>query len=293
MENKILCIGEILIDGITTKSTNTLSTANQLDIMVAGSATNFCRFLHQLNINTTLVGTVGKDSWGTMAINYLKSLGLKVDEINIDSKENTSFIAVSQSATTPDFIAYRGADFMINTINKSLLSESSIVHTTAFCLSKNPAQLNVLNALENAYYANKKISIDWNFSEKIWNDLNNAKQVFNQIQQYSPLFKFSIDDISRFLGKNIEIEEAKLFLDGVNATLICLTCGSKGVYYKTENKNWKHAKVPSIVVANATAAGDSFWAGCISAYNNECSIDDCITKGIEIASLKLQGLFAV
>jgi fructokinase len=80
------------------------------------------------------------------------------------------------------------------------------------------------------------------------------------------------------------------FQSTINATAICLTCGSKGVYFKTNLLSWNFIAAHNIKVKNATGAGDSFWAGFFSAYLNNVSIENAVENGIRIASLKLQNL---
>jgi len=290
MNKNILCIGEVLIDGISTEVTNNLQQANSLEILVGGSVANFCQYINKCNVNATLIASVGDDGFGRKIIETLESNHINTQYINVLQKHNTSFIAVSKTPQTPDFIAYRDADKEIVIIERSLLNEISLIHSTAFCLSKQPASQTVLDTFKIAYNNGKLISVDWNYAPSIWQNKQYAYKVFDTIQQYNPLLKFSLDDVSRFLNKEVNEVEAMQFLSNVNATAICLTCGSKGVYFKTNLSSWNFIAAQDIKVKNATGAGDSFWAGFISSYLNNVSIENAVKKGIEIASLKLQNL---
>ncbi|MFY7965214.1 MAG: carbohydrate kinase family protein [Chitinophagaceae bacterium] len=288
MKKNILCIGEVLIDGISTEITNSLQQANTLEIIVGGSVANFCNYLHKCNVDATLVASIGNDGFGKKIIETLNKENISTAYINVLDNCNTSFIAVSKTPQTPDFIAYRDADREISSIDENLFNNANLVHSTAFCLSQQPASTAVLNIFDKAYKSNKLISIDWNYAPSIWKNKAYANEVFSTIQQYQPLLKFSIDDVSRFLEEEVDEQEALYFLSTVSAKLICLTCGSKGVYFKTLHSDWSFLSAKKINVKNATGAGDSFWAGCISAFIDEQNIEMCVQKGIEIASLKLQ-----
>lgn len=290
MNNNILCIGEVLIDGITTHTTNNLELANALDLIVGGSVANFCCYLKKCNANATLIATVGDDGFGKKIIAALQHHNIDTQYISISNKHNTSFIAVTKTAQTPEFIAYRDADKEILNIENSLILGATIVHSTAFCLSKAPASQTVLNSFFIANENGKYVSIDWNYAPSIWNNKAAADNVFSIIQHFEPLLKFSIDDVSRYLNKNVTATEAMQFLDTVTAKVICLTCGSKGVYYKTKLSSWNFLPAPAINVKNATGAGDAFWAGFISSYITNENANNAVQKGIETASLKLQDL---
>lgn len=290
MNNNILCVGEVLIDGLSVETIDNLQQANALDLHVGGSVANFCYYLNKCNVNATLIASVGNDGFGKKIIETLNQQHINTQFINIAEHSNTSFIAVAKTAATPDFIAYRDADKEIEAINIELIENSSILHSTAFCLSQQPASQTVLDAFAIAHQHNKLISIDWNYAPSIWKNKSYASEVFTTIQQYNPLLKFSLDDVSRFMGKELNEQEAIEFLNTVAAKIICLTCGAKGVYYKTTNSDWHFTAAQKIQVKNATGAGDAFWAGFISAYVLQQNIDACVQQGINIAGLKLQDL---
>lgn len=290
MKKHILCIGEVLIDGISTEVTNSLQQANSLEILVGGSVANFCLYINKCSINTTLVASVGDDGFGRKIIETLELNQINTKHVNVLQQHNTSFIAVSKTPQTPDFIAYRDADKEIVSIHNDLINNISLIHSTAFCLSKQPASQTTLDTFKIGFDKGKLISVDWNYAPSIWKDKTYANKVFESIQQYNPLLKFSLDDVSRYLNKQVNEVEAMQFLTNVNATAICLTCGSKGVYYKTNLLDWNFIAAQDIEVKNATGAGDSFWAGFISSYLSNASIKNAVENGIKIASLKLQNL---
>ena len=290
MIKDILCIGEILIDGISTEVTTDLEHANSLEIVVGGSVANFNYYLNKLGVSAALVASIGNDGFGKKIVETLKTRNINVDYINILNEHNTSFIAVSKTPETPDFIAYRDADRIIENVDERLIENAKLVHSTAFSLSQLPASKTILDTFEKAHKLNKLISVDWNYAPSIWKNKAYANEIFQTIQKYNLLLKLSIDDISRYLDKHVTEHQAKEFLNDVSASCVCLTCGSKGVYFKSEEKEWNFLPAKKIEIKNATGAGDSFWAGFIASYLQTNNIDVSINNGIEIASLKLQNL---
>jgi sugar/nucleoside kinase (ribokinase family) len=70
-----------------------------------------------------------------------------------------------------------------------------------------------------------------------------------------------MDDMSRFTGKTLSIEEAKNYLYPFQANVICLTCGAAGVWYTQKDSPWQHQNAQPVKIVDSTGAGDAFWAG--------------------------------
>lgn len=287
-EKRILVVGELLVDIISDNNIASLASPTQFSSNQGGSSANLCANLRWLGINSELVATVGDDNLGTFLINELKSAGVDYKHINRSSNRKTSIVLVGKNEQTPDFIPYRNADLAIKRIDDSLLEPATIIHTTAFALSKEPARSNILNALKKAKQMGKFISVDWNFAPSIWQE-DDGKDVFKKLLKLNPLLKISVDDLERFNGESLTIEQSIALLDDLNAHIICLTCGKNGVWYKEKNHNWKHkSALPVSAVAGVTGAGDAFWAGFLSAFLNEKSTEDSINEALNTAKLKIE-----
>jgi fructokinase len=179
------------------------------------------------------------------------------------------------------------ADAQLQMIDKKIIESASIIHTTAFALSLQPARDVIIQALENAKNFNKTISVDWNFAPSIWKEDNGIK-VFEILMKMNPIIKLSADDMERFIG-NKAIEEYKNYLDKYTCKLICITCGKNGVWYKVENKNWIFKETIKVdEVKDTTGAGDAFWAGFICAYIDKLPVNNCIDNALKIAAKKIQ-----
>lgn len=282
----ILSVGELLVDMLATEGG--LSTAGQFNAKPGGSPANFAYGCKKLGAATTLVATVGEDGFGQMLLQYLHSLGIGTEYIHRSSTHTTSVIMIGGKGATPEFIPYRDADAYIEPVNEELIAECTLLHTTSFALSKSPAQYRVLDALQKAYAAGKLVSVDWNYSSKIWGTDNDAHAVFEQVMEYAPLVKLSMDDVARFWGKETTIQNAMNRVNSYATTAACITCGSEGVWYRLPDGSWRHRAAKPITVNNPTGAGDSFWSGFITTYLNGEPVEHCIDVAMETASLKLQ-----
>ena len=287
-KKNILVIGELLADFISENNIESLALSSNFVISQGGSPANLSANLQWLGNQTDLVGCVGEDGLGDYLINEMQLAGLSSKYLQRLPKHQTSIVLVGKSTGTPDFIAYRNADMQIGNVDDQLIESSALLHTTAFALSKEPAKSNILNAFAKAYHAGKYISIDWNYAPAIWND-DNGQEIFDQICAFKPLLKISMDDMERFFGRNLTVEESKQALNGLNARVICLTCGKDGVWYKTENSQWVHKPALSISsVVSVTGAGDAFWAGFLSHFIHEKPIESCIDHALSIARKKIE-----
>ncbi len=292
MAAKVLVIGELLIDMISTDFVDDLSQAKKFDVFPGGSPANFCRFLNALQVQTRLIASVGNDGMGKILLADLEKKKIDISNINIVEGKSTSIILVARSKGTPDFMPYRDADLYLKNVDEVLIADAEIIHTSAFALSMNPAQNIILDAFSRAFDQNKLISIDWNYADKIWGKDNNAHHVLSTICQYKPLLKMSMDDVNRFTNKQLNIAEAKSFLEGLNTKVCCLTCGAEGVWYKSDLTNWQFEAATQVEVVDATGAGDSFWAGFICEYLKAQNLTDSVKNGIAIAAKKIQGKLA-
>lgn len=285
---KVLVVGELLVDIISDSNIESLAVSSQFSANQGGSSANLCANLKWLGVDAELVATVGDDNLGSFLINELKTIGLSDTYIHRSSDRQTSVILVAKNEHTPDFIPYRSADLAVKRVEHAAINSSVIIHTTAFALSKEPARTNILLAFKKAHELGKFLSVDWNFAQPIWQE-DDGKDVFKTLMKMNPLLKISVDDLERFTGESLTIEEAVKWLDNLNAQVICLTCGKDGVWFKAKSQAWHHKPALAVhSVIGVTGAGDAFWSGFLSAFIQEKSIDECVSEALEIAKLKIE-----
>lgn len=285
----ILSVGELLVDLVSTGNTASLSEAAHFTAKPGGSPANFAAGCRKLGADVTLVAAVGADGFGKMLLHYVNSLGMGSGYIHQLHHHATSVIVIGSNRETPEFIAYRDADCQVPPIPVQLVNDCRILHSTSFALSKAPAQHRILDAMQKAFALGKLVSADWNYSPQIWGGDNDALAVFEQMMQYEPLLKLSMDDVARFWGAGTDLTTAMNIVERYNTRAACITCGADGVWYRLPGSDWQHRSAKPVKVTDPTGAGDSFWSGFITSYLDNRQIDDCIDAALETASLKLQG----
>jgi len=288
-----LCVGEVLIDFIGHEINAPITKTKDYHRFLGGSPTNVAVNASRLGLKSTLVASCGNDGLGEYILRKLKDA--KVDTTYIARIESipTSVIFVSKSTTTPDFIPYRQADCQIfeSFLPDEIINQAKIFHTTCFALSKNPARQTIINRAKKAKELGLQLSIDINFSERIWPNRTEAIQVLSEYLDNDPLVKLSEDDCYRLFGESKSEAYIFEFFHALGATTICLTKGKNGVVVSdTVQGRFAQSALPITEIKDATGAGDAFWTGFLYAQLQQWSIEECLTIAQKLAAIKLQSL---
>jgi len=287
---QILSIGEALIDFIGDDISHSLSETHTFSQHIGGSATNLALNCAKLGLKTQLIAAVGDDELGQHIIDTINSTGINSSGIKKIKGKKTSKIHISRSLDTPDFKPEREADFYIDSsqVLESDLAKAQIFHTTCFALSRNPAQSVILKKAKMAFDIGLKLSLDVNFSEKIWDSRDNAFSVLKSYCQYNPLIKISSDDYERLFGKSVSKREVFNFFHNLGADFVCLTKGKNGVEVSEKGEEISYFEALKIdKIVDSTGAGDAFWAGFLTAFINKHDTSTCINYALHIAAVKL------
>ena len=286
----LLAVGELLADFIGTELTDNISTAECFQRFQGGSPANLAANMARLGSDTSIVACVGNDNLGKYLVERVRETGVDTTHIAISKQEPSSIVVVARSRQTPDFIAYRMADRMIEPqhISDELLSQSAIFHTTCFALSQNPAQKTIIDAAQRAAQISCQLSIDLNYAPTIWPDRGEAMHAIAAYLKNGALAKMSEDDAERLYDRAISPQEAIADLHRMGASVVCFTLGGRGSIISHENGQ-KTIEIPAqkIDVVDATGAGDAYWAGFLTAFCDKKDIETCAKAGVNMAVLKL------
>lgn len=286
----LLSVGELLVDIIGIEIQNSILETSHFERFQGGSPANMAANMARLGMSTAIVSCVGNDSLGIFLKNEVAKTGIDISHIATDENEPTSIVVVSRTKGTPDFIAYRTADRMIQSyhIPDNLLAESGIFHTTCFALSQEPAQSAIVNAAQRANALGCRVSLDANYAPQIWADRKQAWDVISAYCSHDGLVKLSEDDAERIYGKKIAEQQVISDFHAMGADLVCFTKGGDGSVISYE-KGAKHLilGVKPLEVIDATGAGDAFWAGFLTAWTQGKSVEICANAGSNLAALKL------
>ncbi|MCX8480716.1 MAG: carbohydrate kinase [Sediminibacterium sp.] len=259
--NKILCIGEALIDMICTDKGNALSNGNNFLKKAGGAPTNVAVAIKAFGGNIDIAAKVGNDPFGTHIIDLLKSYGLNTKFIFKDNNYFTTLAFVSLLDNGErDFFFNRGADGNLNKedMTNIQIPDYSIVHlgsATAFL----PGELQkvYLQVLEEAIKQNCFISFDPNYRHLLYKDCQES--FINQSEYFiekAHFIKLS-DEEALLITKQQNVEDAIVALRKKTNAIITITLGKTGTLLCFK----QHQKIiPSIEVnpIDTTGAGDAF-----------------------------------
>lgn len=291
-ELDLLAVGELLADFISHEVCENLEYASDFHRYQGGSPANLASNMARLGNNAALIACLGKDNLGRYLKTEIAATGVIPDYVVADSDQPTTIVLLTKTSGTPDFIAYRAADTMIQRehIAEEVIGRSTLYHTTCFALSRQPAQSSILDGARRAADKGCQLSIDTNYAPSIWPDRDHASKVIAEYCSYGTLAKISLDDIARlFDDETVTAEEAIARFHSWGATLVCLTKGSEGSVVSWDNgSNQKHVPSREVAVADATGAGDAYWAGFLTAWLDGYEPPDCAVAGSNLAAIKLQ-----
>ena len=269
---------------------NSILETTHFERFQGGSPANMAANMARLGMNTAIVSCVGNDNLGIFLKNEVAKTGIDISHIATDETQPTSIVIVSRTTSTPDFIAYRTADRMIQShhIPDNLLAESAIFHTTCFALSQEPAQSAIVDAARRANDLGCRVSLDANYAPQIWADRKQAWEVISAYCSHDGLVKLSEDDAERIYGKKVSESQIISDFHDMGSDLVCLTKGGDGsvISYEKGKKQYILGVKP-LEVIDATGAGDAFWAGFLTAWTEGKTVETCANAGANLAALKL------
>lgn len=259
--NKILCIGEALIDLICTDKGRPLSEGENFLKKAGGAPTNVAAAIAALGGQVELAAKVGADPFGDHLVDVMNSFGVGTKWNLRDKTHFTTFAFVSLMENGErDFYFNRGADGELtrDEVDAIDLKEFSIIHfgsATAFL--PGPLQIAYLSLLQKALVENVFISFDPNYRSLLFQ--NNKQSFIDQswnFLQHCHFFKVS-DEEAMMLTNRSTVTDAVNDLLSRTRSVFAITLGKEGTLMAL---NGRTKIVPSIRInaVDTTGAGDAF-----------------------------------
>ena len=259
--NKILCIGEALIDLICTDKGKPLSEGENFLKKAGGAPTNVAAAIAALGGQVELAAKVGSDPFGDHLVNVMDSFGVSTRWMLQDKDHFTTFAFVSlMESGERDFYFNRGADGELtrDEVDAIDLKEFPIIHfgsATAFL--PGPLQIAYLSLLQKALVENVFISFDPNYRSLLFQ--NNKQSFIDQSWNFLThchFFKVS-DEEAMMLTNRSTLTDAVNDLLSRTRSVFAVTLGKEGTLLAL---NGRTKIVPSIRInpVDTTGAGDAF-----------------------------------
>ncbi len=264
---KALCVGELLIDFVSTTPDVTLTDAPGFVKAPGGAPANVAVGLARLGIETGFIGKVGADPFGYFLIETLQQ----------NDVDTTYLIAGEESRTTLAFVATRsdgkkditfyrhpGADIQLSPdeIDADYIKSAELFHYGSVSLSHSPTREATLKAIQCASDAGALISYDPNLRLMLWDKPDEAKHWIWQVMPYADIVKISEEEWE-FITGDVELPNGiKKILD-LGVKLLVVTLGERGCYYTNGTIEGTIEGI-EVKVVDTLGAGDAYVAAMLS-----------------------------
>src|SRR5215204_6337401 len=290
----LLAVGETIVDFISHEMANSLRTAGQFSRYVGGQPANVAVYVAKLGGRSAIITKLGSDYFGEYVEDQLQHHGVNTEAVSRTDEAATTNAFVTRTVSIPDFQVNRGADALLTVrqVDEEMISRASIVHTSAFALSRDPQRLAVRRAMRLGSRLGKIVTLDPNYDPRVWPDKVEAWEVLAEVMPYVTIVKPSLEDARRLFDVNMDeetLEETAIgeFHD-LGAKTVILT-RSGGIVTVSDNGNVEHVgPLPKVQVENVTGARDAFWSALLMAHLDGKEWPEAVRFAHEVASLKLR-----
>lgn len=259
--NKVLCIGEALIDMICTDKGSTLSDGENFLKKPGGAPTNVAAAIAALGGKVELAAKVGVDPFGKHLVSVMKDFGVGTSYMLQDAAYFTTFAFVSLMENGErDFYFNRGADGQLSEadIEDIDLNGVSIIHFgSATGFLPGPLQQAYKRLLQEAIVRSIYVSFDPNYRHLLFR--NNTQSFIDQSNYFLErchFFKVSDEEAMLLTGESTLMAAVNVLLQKTKS-IFAVTMGKEGTMLGI---NGNTVIVPSIPVkpVDTTGAGDAF-----------------------------------
>lgn len=258
---RITALGELLID--FSLRDNNSDGYPIMDAHPGGAPANFLAAAKKYGTEASFIGKVGNDVFGRLLINTLNSAGIETKGLIVSDKVFTTLAFVTFNEDNDrefSFARKPGADTCLeeNEVAFDEIDKSDAFHFGTLSLTDEPSKTATIVAVEYAISKGKIISFDPNLRKPLWNDLKRAKEMMFWGLDKADVVKISDEEVE-FLFPGFSIEDAsKIIIDNYGASIVFVTMGKNGCFYRSKNCFGHIDGLKDIVVKDTTGAGDIF-----------------------------------
>lgn len=264
----VLCLGEILVDWISTEVGVELPEAKSFIKSPGGAPANTAVGLARQGVSTGFIGRISDDPFGHWLLTLLKEEGIDIHSVRIDAGAQTRMAYVVTTASGDrKLAAFSNISCADARLSKEDLipwqiENATILHFGSISLIAEPAASATREAILLAREHNLMISYDPNIRIDLWPSHDQCKHTVLETLSWADLVKINEDEL-QFLTGSRDLSAADALRRTHNIPLLVITRDSRGAYITTEQGS---KEVPGFMVKfiEATGAGDGFNAGMLA-----------------------------
>ena len=260
---EVTCIGELLIDFVSTEKGVRLSEAAGFLKLAGGAAANVAVGLAKLGTRSAFVGKVGADPFGKFLRSELNRYGVDTSGVSFDSEHKTrlAFVSLTKSGDRDfEFWERNPADehLLPGDVDIDRVAKSKIVAVSSFLLMNEPARTSLFRIVKRLRREGCMIAFDPNVRLALWKSRDAARKNILKAIRLSHVLRMN-DEESAFLSESEDVETAAGKFISMGPALVVVTLGEKGCYFKTAQHSG-FMKGFRVKYADTTGCGDGFFA---------------------------------
>jgi fructokinase len=264
---KVTCVGEVLVDFISTTKGTSLAGTPLFAKCAGGAAANVAAGLARLGIDTAMVAKVGDDAFGRFLRAELSRMGVRASGVTSDKTHKTrlAFVSLERSGEREfDFWQHAPADEQLTSrdLNLPALAKSAIVHIGSFLLLNNPSRSTALRTARALRAKGSQISFDPNLRLTLWKSASDARRVALAMTKLATILRLNEAE-ARFLTGRRSLQAAARALRELGPAVVVVTAGEEGCLLDTGHAQ-VFVKGYRVRAADTTGCGDAFLAGLLA-----------------------------
>ena len=264
---KAICIGELLIDFVSTTTDVSLAECPSFAKAPGGAPANVAVGLAKLGIDSGFIGKGGDDPFGDFLRQTLDQNAVDTSYLisGTGSRTTLAFVA-TRSDGSKDITFYRnpGADIQLapEEIEEAYIQSAELFHYGSVSLSHQPSRDATLKAIRCAKDTGAFISYDPNLRLMLWDNPDEAKRWMWEVMPYANIVKIA-DEEWEFIMETPSLQDGSARLLEIGIDLVVVTRGEHGCYYNN-GLNQGYVDGFGVDVIDPLGAGDGFVAAMLS-----------------------------
>lgn len=273
---KILVIGELNVDIVATglRSVPEMGSeiiAESCELTLGSASAIFAAGMAKLGHEVTFFSHVGQDYFGDFCLKTLKQSGVSTRHVTRKPAETTGVTIALSGKRDRALVTYAGAvaTFKADAINETVISRHDHLHLTSYYL-QTALRPSFRRLLQQAKASGLTTSFDPN------SDPRDNWANIDSVLKFTDVLFVNEREAMQLTRSNTLNGALKTLGAKVNCAVI--KRGARGATAIQNEKLFNHRGF-KIRTIDTTGAGDSFDAGCLSAYLRKAPLAECLRSG--------------
>ncbi len=289
---EVLCVGEVLIDWVSTERGATLHSAEAFHPAPGGAPANVAVGLSRLGVKVGFLGKIARDPWGDRLLEHLRTEGIETREVRRDAEADTRMAYVLLDEAGERHLAAfsrQSADARLaaSEVEGVSLEGVTIVYLTSMMQAQAPAREAFARMVAKAKEAGAILVYDPNYRPVLWEasplgadtrgtsaqetetmGVKAARSALEEASRAADLLKLGTEELAFLTGTRDLREGMARAWARFEPALLVVTDGPLGCFWKNAAGEG-HVQAIAVPALDPTGAGDGFVAGLLAGILEE------------------------